>query len=75
MCFYALVSATNQVTLFNMRDGFISGVADSKLSIYVSRKKKVEDSVDSDLLLILTRAIKVRITIDFNFHSRTLNSY
>lgn len=39
----------------------------SKMSVYVSRKK-VEDSVDWDVVLLLSRVIKARILIDFNFY-------
>ena len=38
----------------------------SKMAVYVSRKRKVEDSVDSDIVLLLSRMIKARILIDFN---------
>ncbi len=40
----------------------------SKMAVYVSRKRKVEDSVDSDVVLLLSRMIKARILIDFNYY-------
>ena len=45
---------------------FILGQA--KMAVYVSRKRKVEDSVDSDVVLLLSRMIKARILIDFNYY-------
>lgn len=39
------------------------------MAIYVSRKKKVEDSVDTDVLPLLSRAIKVCVIIDINYHN------
>ena len=38
------------------------------MAMYVCRKRKVEDSVDSDIVLLPSRMIKVRILIDFNFY-------
>lgn len=40
---------------------------------YVSRKKKVEGSVNTDLVLLLSRTIKAQIIVDFNYHSKMHN--
>lgn len=36
----------------------------SKVAVYVSRKKKVEDSGDSDIVLLFSRMVKAQIQID-----------
>lgn len=40
----------------------------SKMAVYVSRKRKVDDSVDVDVTLLFTRMVKARIRIDFNYY-------
>lgn len=40
------------------------------MAVYVSRKRKVEDSLDCDIVLLLSRMIKARITIGFNYYSK-----
>lgn len=40
----------------------------SKMAVYVSRKRKVEDSMDCDVVLLLSRMIKARILIDFKYY-------
>lgn len=39
----------------------------SKMAVYLSWKKKVEDSLDSDIVLLFSKAIKARILIDFKY--------
>ena len=46
---------------------FIFGQA--KMSIYLSRKNKVAQNTDCDARKILSRLIKSRILIDFNFYN------
>lgn len=43
---------------------FILGQA--KMAVYLSRKRKVEDGVDSDVVSLLNKMIQARIIIDFN---------
>ena len=45
---------------------FILGHA--KMAIYVCRKRKIDDSVDIDVVLLFKRMVKARIMIDFNFY-------
>ncbi|KAI3355002.1 hypothetical protein L3Q82_004803 [Scortum barcoo] len=40
----------------------------SKMAVYMSRKRKVEDGVDSDIVLLLSKMIKARVLIDFNYY-------
>ena len=40
----------------------------SKMAVYVSKKRRVEDSVDSDIVLLLSRMIKARLLIDFKYY-------
>ncbi|TWW59346.1 Transposon TX1 uncharacterized 149 kDa protein ORF 2 [Takifugu flavidus] len=42
----------------------------SKMAVYISRRRKVEDSVDCDVVLLLSRRIKARILIDFHFYRK-----
>ena len=45
---------------------FILGQA--KMAIYISRKKKIENSVEIEADLLFRRMVKARIKIDFNFY-------
>ncbi|KAK0155411.1 Transposon TX1 uncharacterized protein [Merluccius polli] len=40
----------------------------SKMAVYVSRKRKVEDNLNVDILLLLSRMVKARIIIDFKYY-------
>ncbi len=40
----------------------------TKMAIYVSRKRKVDDLVDIDIKLLFTRMGKARIMTDFNYY-------
>lgn len=40
----------------------------SKMAVYVSRKRKVEDGVDADVVLLFSRMVKARIMIDFKYY-------
>lgn len=40
----------------------------TKKAIYVSRRRKTDDSVDIDVTLLFTRIMKARIMIDFNYY-------
>lgn len=40
----------------------------TKMAIYVSRKKKMDDSVDIDVKILLTRMVKARLMVDFNYY-------
>ena len=41
----------------------------SKMAVYVSRKRKVDDSVDVNVNLLFARMVKARIRIDFNYYA------
>ncbi len=47
---------------------FILGQA--KMAVYLSRKRKVEDGVDSDVVLLLNKMIKAGVIIDFNYYEQ-----
>ena len=36
--------------------------------MYVSRKRKIEDSVNTDVVLLFSRMVKARIIVDFKYH-------
>lgn len=40
------------------------------MAVCLRRKKMVEDSVDCDVVVLLSRMIRARIYIDFNFLQR-----
>lgn len=45
---------------------FLLGQA--KMAIYVSRKRKVEQDVNIDILIVFSTLVRCRILIDFHFH-------
>lgn len=55
-------SAKHKCQLMN----FILG--QTKMAVYVSRKKKVDDSAGIDVKLLFTRMVKARMMIDFNYY-------
>lgn len=38
------------------------------MAIYVSRKRKVEQDVNIDILIVFSTLVRCRILIDFHFH-------
>ena len=38
------------------------------MAVYISRKRKVEDSVDTDMVLLFSRMVKARVLIDFKYY-------
>ena len=57
----------NKFQLFN----FILGRA--KMSVYLSRRNKVEESSDHDAVCLLIKMLKARLKIDFNYY-KTMNN-
>lgn len=45
-------------------------IGQSKLAVYISRKKKVEDGVDTDVVALLSKLIRARILIDLIFYKQ-----
>ena len=39
-----------------------------KDAVYVSRKRRVEDGVDTDFVLLFSRMVKGRVMIDFKYY-------
>ena len=44
----------------------------SKMAVYVSRKRKVVDGVDADVALLFSRMVKARIMIAFKYYKEML---
>ena len=40
----------------------------SKMAVYVRRKRKVEDGVDTDVVLLFSRLVKARVMTDFKYY-------
>lgn len=53
--------------LFN----FVFGQA--KMAIYLSRRNKIEESLDFDINTVFVRMVKARLKVDFDFYSTTNN--
>lgn len=53
--------------LFN----FVFGQA--KMAMYLSRRNKIEESLDFDINTVFVRMVKARLKVDFDFYSTTNN--